>query len=72
MMTKDVEHFFMYLLNICISSFENCSVYLPIYGLDYLFFWCLIFLSSLYILDINPISDELLAKTFSNCIGCLW
>jgi hypothetical protein len=41
-MAKVVEHFFMHLLAICVSS-ENCSIHSPIYQLNYLFFWCLIF-----------------------------
>jgi hypothetical protein len=37
-MARDVEHFFIYLLAICISSFENCSVHLPISSLGGWFF----------------------------------
>jgi hypothetical protein len=41
-----------WLLTICTSFFENCTIHLHIYWLDYLFFWCLIFgaLYTLYIL----------------------
>jgi hypothetical protein len=45
------------------------SVPLPIYGLDYLFFWCFSF-TSLYILDINPLSDEYLTKTLPFSVDC--
>jgi hypothetical protein len=46
---KDIDHFFIYLLAIY-TSLANCSVHLPTYGLDYLYFCVFI---SLYILDIN-------------------
>jgi hypothetical protein len=44
-MGEDVEHFFMYLLSFCTSSFENCRFCsFPIYSVGYwfserLFFW---------------------------------
>lgn len=60
MMAKDVEHFTKkYLLAIYTSSFaKNVSlVHLSIYWLDRLFFM-LNFVSCLYILAINPLSDE--------------
>jgi hypothetical protein len=63
LMAKDAEHLFTYLLDIC-TSFENSlfnSFALLLIGL---FFWCLIFWSSLYILDISPLSDEESAKIF--------
>jgi hypothetical protein len=40
---RDVEHFFMYSVAICTSSFEIvCSVHLPISSLVW-FFWSLVF-----------------------------
>jgi hypothetical protein len=42
-----------------------CAVHLPISSLDHCF------LSSLYILVINPLSDVWLAKIFSYSVGCL-
>ena len=58
LIARDVEHFFIYLLTICISSFEKCLfIHLPIYELDYLGdLGCI--LSSLYILDNNPLPVE--------------
>jgi hypothetical protein len=40
--TGPVESFFKCLL-VIYTSFESCSIHLPIYYLDSLFFWCLIF-----------------------------
>jgi hypothetical protein len=54
---KDVEHFFMYLLTVY-TSFENCIQFLCPFINWIIWFLPLKFLSSLYILDINPLSDE--------------
>jgi hypothetical protein len=56
---REVEHFFMYLLAIYTLSFKNslfdsCAHFF--FGM--LVLWELRFLSSLYILVINPLSDE--------------
>jgi hypothetical protein len=48
-----------------------CLAHLPTYWLDYLLFWCSIFLSSLYILDINHLSYKQLANIFSHSISYL-
>jgi hypothetical protein len=62
---KDAEHFVMYLLTTCTSSFENCIFNSFAHLLGELFILLLFnFWSSLYIMDINPLSDEQLAKIF--------
>jgi hypothetical protein len=55
-MAIDVEHFFICLLVICTSSFENClfSSFAHLFG-GLLIFWEFRFLSSLHLLIINPL-----------------
>lgn len=48
-----------------------CVVHLPIYFGGY-FFLVLSFLSSFFILDGNPLSEEYTAKIFFHSVGCLF
>ena len=68
-MVSDVEHHFVYLLAICMSSLEICLIQFlcPFNRIVF----CVIELYVLYILDVNPLSDIWFANIFSHSMGCL-
>ena len=70
-MICDMEHLFMFILTICISSLAKCLFIYSSFDCTVFFFFLYCYLSCLYILKIKPLWVALFANNFSQSIGCL-
>ena len=68
LMASDVDHFIMCIFAMCISLLVLYILYVfcPFSK------WVVCFESSLYMVDVNPLSDPWFADIFSQCVACFF